>query len=155
MLRLPRRRVLRVVALVLGIAVALYGWRLYDRPAHEYNTAYEPCWYEAALVAIGAPAAFGAPSTFAPRMCGLPSGILPGVGHLRGTWPITSIPGHDLVIFATASSDRGDEGLAYAVGEPPPSNNCVFPLGGPWWQLAFRNLSSMSCPRGFTLQSGP
>src|SRR5664280_2240367 len=126
MRRMPRRRILRIAVVLLGLAIVLIRWKLYDRPAHRYNTAYEPCWYAAALAALGAP------STFAPKMCGSPSGNLPGVGHLMGTWPITASPGHDLVIFPTAQSPgRGDEGLAYVVGEPPPSDSCVFHLGGP------------------------
>src|ERR1019366_4434909 len=150
MRRLTRRRVLAIVVILLGPAVALFAWGLYDRPAHHYNMAYEPCWYAAALAAIGAP------STFAPRMCSSSSGNLPGVGYLLRTRPFTGSPGHDLVIFTTAqNTDRGVEGLAYVIGEPPPYDSCVLHLGGPWWQLAFENIPSMSCPRGFTFQPGP
>lgn len=150
MQRLPRRRILRIAALVLGLAVVLFAWGKYDRPAHHYNTAYEPCWDAYALAALGAP------STFAPKFCNSPSGILLGIGTLLTTRRYTASSGYDTVIFTTAqSTDRGVEGLAYVIGDTPPSDNCDFHLGGRWWQLAFKNISSMSCPRGFNFQPGP
>src|SRR5487761_2196425 len=128
------QRILSIAALTLGLAVVLCGWGLYHRPAHHYNTTYEPCWQAAALVALGTP------STFAPTFCGSPQGTLPGVGPLTTTRAYRARSGHDTVIFTTAqSTDRGVEGLAYVAGEPPPSDSCVFHLGGPWWQLAFEN----------------
>jgi hypothetical protein len=149
MRRWPRRRMVAIAAVVLATAAVYSGWRLYDRPAHPYNTAYESCWGAAAAVAQGAA------STFAPTTCDSPPGMLPGVGRLLGTWPSSPSPGHALVIFATAQRPgQGYEGLAYVVGETPPWDNCVSHLGGPWWQLALMNISSMSCPRGFTYQPG-
>ena len=150
MRRLPRRRLLNIVSLVLGLAVVLFARGQYDRPAHTYNTAYEPCWYAVALGALRAGA------TAAPEFCRPTSGDLPGVGPLLSTRSYPTGFGHGTVIFTTAqSTDRGVEGLAYVIGEPPPYDRCVFHLGGPWWQLAFENISSMSCPRGFTFQPGP
>ncbi len=145
---MPRRRILQIATVVLGLAAVMFAWRLYNRPAHQYNTAYEPCWNAAVLATLGAQSTFGTTNCYSP-------GNLPGVGRLVGTWPSSSSPGHDLVIFATARiPGRGLNGIAYVVGEPPPSDNCVFPLGGPWWQLAFMKVPSMSCPRGFTYQGG-
>ena len=150
MRRLPRRSIFRITVVVLGLGLVMFAWEFYHRPAHRYDTTYEPCWYAAALAAIGAQ------SPYAPKMCGSTSGYLPGVGYLHGTRPYSSSSGHDLVVFATAQiAGRGVEGLAYVVGEPPPADNCVFHLGGPWWQLAFENIASMACPRGFTFQPGP
>ena len=149
MRRWPRRRILPIAMVAVALAVVLFAWRLYDRPAHRYNIAYESCWNAAALAALGAQ------STFAPKICDAHSGDLPGIGHLQGTWPSSSSPGHDLVIVAASQRPgRGIDGIAYVVGEPPPSDNCVFPLGGPWWQLAFVRIPSMSCPRGFAYQGG-
>lgn len=149
MRRWTRRRIFVITTSLLAIAVVFLGWSLYDRPAHPYNTAYASCWSAAAAVALGAP------STFAPKTCASPPGVLPGVGRLLGTWPGSSSPGHDLVIFAIATQPgQGYEGVAYVIGETPPWDNCVSHLGGPWWQLAFFRNSSMSCPRGFSYQAG-
>ena len=143
------RRVRNGVAVAAGIAAILSGWHFYDRPAHPYDTSFESCWNAAAEVALGAT------STFASATCSSPAGVLPGVGHLLGTWPTSQGPGHANVIFATAKKPgRGYKGLAYVIGETPPSDNCVSHLGGQWWQLAFLNIPSMSCPRGFAYQPG-
>lgn len=150
MQRWGRRRIVSIAATTLALLVVLFAWDLYHRPAHHYNTTDESCWQAAALAALGAP------STFAPTSCGSPPGTLPGVGPLVTTRAYPAGPGHGTVIFTTVqSNDRGVEGLAFVVGEPPPSDSCVFHLGGPWWQLAFENIASMSCPRGFTFQPGP
>lgn len=144
-----RRGLLAILSSILAIMVVLAGWHLYDRPAHPYNTADESCWSAAALAALGAK------SVGAPKSCSSPPGTLRGLGHLIGTWPSSLSPGHDLVIFATSERPgSGYDGVAYVVGESPPWDNCVSHLGGPWWQLAFLNTSSMSCPRGFHYQPG-
>jgi hypothetical protein len=137
------------VSILLAAAVVVLGYQVYDRPAHAYNTAYEPCWDAAALTALGAT------SAFAPRDCSAPPGSLAGLGHLIGTWPTIISPGHEIVIFATSHrAGLGDDGVAYVEGESPPWDSCVAHLGGPWWQLAYLRAPSMSCPRGFHYQPG-
>jgi hypothetical protein len=137
------------VVLVVGLALVLIARGLYDRPAHRYNTTYEACWYAAAVGALSTGA------TAAQASCNSPSGDLPGVGHLLSTRPYPAGFGHGIVIFITAQEPgRGVEGLAYVKGERPPFDSCVVHLDGPWWQLALENISSMSCPRGFTFQPG-
>ena len=145
--RKSRRLSVVITSSILAVLVVLAGWHVYDRPAHPYNTAYESCWTAAALSALGAQ------SNFAPKGCGSPPGTLRGLGHLVGTWPSSLSPGHEQVIFATSERPGlGFNGVAYVVGGTPPWDSCVSHLGGPWWQLAFLRVSSMSCPRGFHFQ---
>ncbi len=147
MQRLSRQRILGIAALVLVIVVVLFAWGQYDRPAHHYDASFEPCWGAAALAALGAP------SAFAPTFCSSPPGNLAGIGPLLTTRRYIASSGYDIVIFTTArSTNRGVEGLAYVVRGTPASDSCAFHLGGPWWQLVFKNSSSRSCPRGFTFQ---
>jgi hypothetical protein len=148
-LRLPRspsrRRLLYAISVLLVAFIALF---LYERPAHHYNTAYEACWMSAVHSLLASN-----PSPLPTGVCAAPPGALAGVGRLVATTPMTQSKDHALVIFAT-SEGTFYAGLAYVLGDAPPPDTCVTPLGGPWWQ--FRSgTAEGNCPRGYTFQPAP